>query len=201
MRRVLLGIVLVGGAGLGCGGGGGSGTSGGALDCSWLGGDNCWKTTVEAAASCLPAESSKGTFSADDKSCSYATGETVTFASAVALPLSLNSTPTWDFTVSKGGAECLRYQATQTSKTLVVMGHQTVTQKVVGLTGWAITCPDGTTVSSSNFFDLLNCDADGGGLFGGGDIPGETWGDTPNSLSFSFTGTASGATPVFSCMK
>ncbi len=51
--------------------------SGGTLDCAWLAGDNCWKTTASAALSCLPPADATGTLSADNATCTYATGQVV----------------------------------------------------------------------------------------------------------------------------
>ena len=39
------------------------------LDCAWLASNNCWKTTVAAAASCVPPASETGVLSADGTAC------------------------------------------------------------------------------------------------------------------------------------
>ena len=57
------------------------------LTCQYLGGDNCFKVTASAAASCLPASTETGTFSADHSTCTYATGDVVTFTPPLTLPL------------------------------------------------------------------------------------------------------------------
>ena len=74
--------------GLGCSSGGdGSNTPSASLDCAWLAGNNCWKSTLAQAESCLPPKSESGTLSADMKSCTYASGAVVTFDSALVLPV------------------------------------------------------------------------------------------------------------------
>ena len=45
-----------------------------AIDCDWLTGDNCWKTTGSQAIACLPSPAETGTLSADNTSCTYASG-------------------------------------------------------------------------------------------------------------------------------
>ena len=91
-----LGTVVFGSSGCG---GGSSGGSSASLDCAYLASDNCWKTTAAAASSCLPAESEIGMLSADGSTCTFATGDVVTFTPALVLPLPTATTPTWNFTV------------------------------------------------------------------------------------------------------
>jgi hypothetical protein len=188
LRMILVSVMTL--AWLGCGGGG---SSGGGLDCAWLGGANCWKTTADEATACLPPTSAKGVLAADHKSCTYTTGETVTFTPAVELPPPDDAT--WNFTISKGGAECLHYENSKGNLKLVVMGH-TVTQTSSGL-GLSITCPDGTTQSNGNFISLLDCNADAGVSFGG--VPGHFISSTEVSLSVALIGTSANTLPLFDC--
>src|SRR6516225_8995250 len=106
---------------------GSSSSSGGdSLNCSVLLGDNCWKMTASAAMSCLPAASEAGTLSADFSSCTYASGDVVTFTPPLVLPLP--SKPTWNCTVNTStGSSCLAFQSDGTSFTLTVQG-QTVAE-------------------------------------------------------------------------
>ena len=172
----------------GCGGGGSSA----ALDCDWLASENCWKTTTAPAQSCLPPSSDTGTFSADGKTCTYASGVVVTFATPVVFPIP--DDPTWNFTVSNGGTDCLHYEETSSTLKVVVAG-QTFSEGPSGSLGLKFTCPDGSSYSTSNAFDLLSCD--NGGLFGG--LPGHVWSSSDTSVSFGLVGTSASSFPVFSC--
>ena len=184
--------------GINCGSSG-SGPSG-TLDCAWLAGDNCWKTTASAAESCLPSSSETGTFSADKSTCTYASGVVVTFTPPLALPVP-NTGATWNFSVAKGGAACLAYKEDAgKAMTLTVMG-QTFTESPSGA-GINVRCPDGTSVGTSNALGLLSCP---GGSFGG--LPGIFWAGTSTNLSVGLINTSSDADagafgeslPVFDC--
>jgi len=180
---------------------GGCGSSGGAsntLDCAYLAGDNCWKTTSVMASSCLPPMSETGVLSADGSTCAYASGDVVTFTPPITLPLP--DMPKWNFNVKTGtGAPCLTYiDDANGGITLTVQG-QTVKETPQGPLGLALKCPDGSSYANSNAFSLFSCpDA---GLLGG--LPGAAWSfDTTSvSLSLSATGTSSSDEPVFSCRK
>lgn len=185
-------------AALGCSGGSSGGNS---LSCAYLAGDNCWKTTAAQATSCLPASSEVGTLSADGKTCTYASGAVVTFASALALPIPVDGTASWNFTVTGAdGQPCLAYKDDpNVGITLTVQG-QTVKETEPGGLSVAMACPDGTTYSNSNAFTLFSCpDA---GLFGG--LPGDAWSSSDTSVSLGLMATSSGSDgslPVFDCQK
>jgi len=179
---------------------GSSGGPSGTLDCDWLAGDNCWKTTASPAASCLPSPSERGTFSADRRTCTYATGPVVTFTPALTLPVP-NSGAVWNFAVANGATPCLSYKEDAgRAMTLTVMG-QTFTESPAG-TGLNVKCPDGTSVGTSNALPLLSCP---GGTFGG--FPGIAWAGTDTSLSVGLintSGDTDGGTfgqslPIFNC--
>jgi hypothetical protein len=177
--------------GIGCSSGG-SDAPAASLDCAWLAGNNCWRSTLSQAASCLPPQGETGTFSADMTTCTYASGAVVTFDTALALPLP--DDPVWGFTVTSGGQQCLRFHDAADGFTLTV-DDQTVVEAAEGLT-LVVSCPDHTTFASSNALDLLSCPADGG--IGG--LPGKAWSDTPTSVSFSLIGGgASASADIFSC--
>ncbi len=180
-------------------GGGSSGGSSASLDCAYLASDtNCWKTTAASASTCLPAESEIGTFSADGKTCTFATGDVVTFSPALVLPLPTATTPTWNFTVTtSSGASCLAYQDDGNGAITLTVEGQTVKETTPGGLSIALSCPDGKTYSNSNAFTLLSCpDA---GLFGG--LPGLGWSSSDTSVSVSLVGTSAayGSIPVFNC--
>ena len=163
------------------------------LTCEWLAGpDNCWASTALAAAPCLPPDGDTGTFSADNATCSYTTGESVSFTPALVLPLP--DDPPWNFTVNNvAGAACLHYEDSGAAMKLAVNG-QTVSVTGAG-TGLTIRCPDGSSASTPNAFNLLGCPTGLGGL------PGSAYGFSDTSVSFSLIGTNTDALSVFDCTK
>lgn len=198
--RSSMGVLVVSVAwALGCGGSSGGGKT---LDCAYLAGDNCWKTTAASAASCLPAESEMGTLSADGKTCTYASGTVVTFTPALVLPLPVNGNQTWNFTVTTaGGAMCLAYKDDGNGGITLNVQGQVVKEGTAGSLGLSLTCPDGTTYTNGNAFSLFSCpDA---GLLGG--LPGAAWSDTNTSVSLSLLATSPSGSfdgqPVFNCQK
>jgi len=186
MRIWLVAGVIVAGFG-GC-------SSSKSLDCAYLAGDNCWKTTV-AKATCLPAAGTTGTLSADNASCAYASGQMITFTPALVLPLASGFND-WNFKVTTGGQPCLHYEESSGGFELTV-GADAVSEMVSGGDGIDLTCPDGTTYSNSNALALLSCP---GGTFG--DLPGNTTSSDSTSVTFGLinTGTPSSVT-VFDCSR
>jgi len=170
---------------IGCGG------SDEELTCEYLASpDNCFKTTASAAASCLPADADMGVLAADNASCTYASGQVITFASPLTLPLPDNAE--WDFTVTTNGVECLHYTDNNRGFELTV-GADTVSEDVKGTTGLELTCPDGTTFGNSNALGLLSCP---GTSFG--DLPGNTTFSTDTSVHF---GLINMGLTIFDCSR
>jgi hypothetical protein len=218
MRKLSIGVVTATlGLGLGCSSGSaGAGTgltcdggadasltcdagAGPALTCDWLAGDNCWKQTATAATACLPPTTETGALSADGRTCTYASGAVIDFATPLVLPLP--NDPTWNFTISNGGQACLHYEDMTTGLKLVV-GTETVTSKPSGVLGLTVTCPDGASYGNPNALQLLSCDADGGSFFGG--LPGGAWSWTDTSVSFGLISTSSTSSTellLFDCSK
>lgn len=195
MRKLSIGV-LAATLGVACSSGGGAGSG---LTCDWLAADNCWKQTATAATTCLPPESETGTLSADGRTCTYASGAVITFASPLALPLP--DDPTWNFTIANGATTCLHYEDTMAGLKLVV-GDQTVTSRPSGGFGLSITCPDGMSYGNSNALQLLSCDADAGATLGG--LPGGTWSWTDTRVTFgliSTSSTSSSELQLFDCAK
>jgi len=196
VRCLFLGALLLSLASTACSGGsGGPGGGGGTLDCAWLASDNCWKTTVAKAVACLPDVADRGTLDATNAMCTYATGQVVTFTPALTLPTALGAK--WNVTVTKGGAPCLHYEDTSPGFKVTV-GTETVTEMPSGTLGMAVKCPDGTTYTAPNAFDLLNCGPDGGDL---SVLPGLAWASTDTSVSVSLLGTIPDGQAIFSCAK
>jgi hypothetical protein len=176
-----------------CGSGGPTATA----DCAWLASDNCWKMTVDDAASCLPPTGAQGTLNAAGTSCTYATGEIVTFEHALVLPIPRDYP--WSFTLSKNGQPCLHFDSTTAAMNLDVGGAK-VRVSSFGLTGLQFSCPDGTVYANSDAFGLLMCGADAGVSFGG--LPGNSWSSSSaGNVSVSLIGTSMGSTPLFDCMR
>jgi len=195
MRKSLVAISLLLGSVLS---GAGCGSAAPTLTCSYLEGDNCWKTTAEQATSCLPASTEIGALSADGKTCTYARGDVVTFTPALALPLPGGTANIpWNFTVTTGsGAACLSYVQDANNDMTLTVGDQTVKESAGGI-GLTLTCPGGMVYSNSNALALFSCpDAD---IFSA--FPGNTWSGTSTSVSFGLLGTAGsyGSEPVFNC--
>ena len=143
--------------------------------------DNCWKTTALSAVSCLPPEADRGTLSADNAMCTYASGQVATFSPP--LDLLGDDDPIRNFTITDAnGAPCVQWQEQgETGFTLVVRGSQTFRESTSGF-NIDVTCPDGTKFHNGNALDLLSCDT---GLFG---LPGEASGWTDTSVSHSLIG-------------
>lgn len=201
MRRIF-GVALPAGAVVAalaaCGSSGSSNGGGGAggLDCAWLAGDNCWKTTVAAAGSCLPPSSAVGTLSADGKTCSFTTGQTVTFDSPLTLPLGTQGV-TFNFSVTANGSPCLTFKNPDATSFHLTTSAGTVSAGASGLSTETVTCPDGMHVSNSDALSLFSCDA---GSFGG--LPGDTYSSSDTSVGFGILGTSGpGSVQVFQCQK
>jgi hypothetical protein len=166
------------------------------LDCAYLASDtNCFKTTAIEAASCLPASGTTGTLSADNSSCTYASGQTITFSPALALPLASGFND-WNFTVTTGGQACMHYEESSGGFELTAGAH-TVSETITGTSTIDLTCPDGTTYANSNGLSLLSCP---GGAFGS--LPGNSTSSSSTSVTFSLINTGSTNTvSVFDCSR
>lgn len=177
----------------GCGSSGDSGGGSGSLDCKWLAGDNCLKATGNAAQGCLPPSTATGTMSADGATCTYASGQVVTFTPALTFPIP--DSPTWNVTVTSAGQTCLHYQETAGGDFSLTVGGQTFTTAATGAIGIRFTCPDGTSYANSNALNLLSCP---GGFTA---MPGSAWSSSDSSVSLTLTGMSSSDLPVFDCSK
>ena len=159
----ILGVALFV-AGVDCSGSGsGPAVSTSSLDCAWLASDNCLKANLVAGMSCVASPAETGVLSADNASCSYASGVVVTFDSPLSLPIAANPPAGWQFTVTRAGAECLRFESTDNDNFKLVVNGAAVTQTLPrpASTNVTITCPDGTSYSNSNAISLLSCDPGG----------------------------------------
>lgn len=168
------------------------GSKGGELDCAWLAGNNCWKTTAAAAASCIPGNTETGTLSSDGRTCTFSGGKTVSFDDPLVIPVP--SDKQWKFTVNSNGQQCLRYEDTSTQSLKMTTEAGTVTESGSGF-GLSVSCPDRATYSTSNGWALLSC----GGDAGLASFPGNSWYYSGNAVSFRILGTQNGSMTIFSC--
>lgn len=193
-------VALAGSLALGCGDSDGGEDGGGidTLDCAWLEGDNCWKTTLVGATSCLPAEADSGVLSADGRTCTYASGHVVTFDEPLVLPLSIDEDILFRFTLTAAGQTCLRFVETETSMT-VTFGDQVFESSSNGV-DLRFRCPDGSSYSNDNALDLLECRDDF--LSSLAIMPGYAWSSSDLSVSFGFIGYSDERSlSVFSCRQ
>jgi len=199
-RLLFLGMALCAGCSSSGGNAGDGGADGGGLPltCDWLAGNNCWKTTINLAASCLPAGTDFGTFDAANTVCTYPNGTTVTFDAPLMLPIPTDEPP-FRFTVASGGQTCLRFEEREVGEVgfTATAGGQAVKLTLVGATGVQMTCPDGTTYSADNIFELFTC---GGGTMG---VAGTSWFSNAARIEFDLTGasTATQLLPIFDCRR
>ena len=190
-------VALVGGLALGCGDSDDDEESVDSLDCAWLEGNNCWKTTLAGATACLPAEADTGVLAADGSTCTYASGHMVTFDEPLILPLP--DEYNFRFTLTANGQQCLRLVETERSMTVTVGGDQTFEQTSNGLS-LTFTCPDGSSVSNSDAFSLLECRGDF--LSSIAIMPGYSWASGDTSLSFGLIGySEERSLSIFSCSQ
>jgi hypothetical protein len=132
----------------------------GVFDCALAVSDNCWKTTVLAAADCLPPSSEMGTLSADGLTCTYSAGMVVTFASPLVIgPSATVST----FTVTTGGEQCLHNVLASNGSTLTTSAGSATLLVSEDSQTVTLGCPNGATYAGT-FATLNTCEA--------GTIPG-----------------------------
>src|SRR5512140_947749 len=80
----------------------------GSLDCAFLQQQNCWKTTLAAAAACVPDAAETGAFAADRTSCAYPGGALIVFTDPIPAPPPSNQR--WNFTMLAAGAGCIKVE-------------------------------------------------------------------------------------------
>jgi hypothetical protein len=147
-------IVTTGGCGTSSAGSGasatgddasGEGGASGVLDCSWAAGENCWKSTI-AAASCLPPSGQQGTLSADEKTCSYASGIVIAFDA----PLVVGTKAILpSFTLNSGGAQCMRLEQMPDGITVTTAAGTVSVSIDTSTSTLSVTCPGGATYAGA----------------------------------------------------
>jgi hypothetical protein len=148
----------------------GSNSTGNKLDCAWVNSsNNCWKNVALAAKTCVPGNEI-GTFSADRMSCTFGSGATVTFDSAV--PTTPSSTAFYGLTIKDAtGAACLRITEPNATDTQLTTSAGTVTVSASS-SSFSETCPNGAVYSTSDSLGVGACGADAGGALA--TSPGES---------------------------
>jgi hypothetical protein len=129
---------------------GGCGDSSGGLDCAWLRSDSCWSRMVEEMRQCAATPRTQGTFNGDGSICSYADGVEVRFDE----PRS-----TKHFALVRAGSQCLKYDdhgETGVAKLRLTTASGTLATDGT-LTGFTLTCPDGSSFFSEAPMSLYGC--------------------------------------------
>jgi hypothetical protein len=192
--RVLVVALFLLGVGCSDSGAGTDGTTG-TLDCAWLASDNCLKANFVDGMACVAPTTETGVLSADNKTCTYPSGVTITFDSPLQLPLPTDAPPAWHFAISEEGTECLRYDSADNDNFKLVVYGDAVTQTLPRPPGTTltITCPDGDAYSTSNALSLLSCDPSG--------LISEGWGggDTGANLDLYLYGANLPPLTMFNC--
>lgn len=179
-----------------------------ALDCAWARGDNCFKSVVAAAAACLPPLDAVGALSEDGRTCTFATGQTVTFDDPVRLPFP-DGSRAWNFTVRANGRECLRVTEPDIRHWSVASPAGAVDFVATSASDATAICPDGSRFFAADWSELqLSCAQDGPL----GETPGadsSIYDD--HSVTYRLTGTGGpgdpatslnpGATHIFRCAR
>lgn len=153
---------------------------------------NCWRTFVKTVDDCLTDDSGgeagvhpRGTMSADAKTCTYASGRTVTFALDPRVTSTGSTSPDRDFTVTVNGNTCLHFVRNAGGMSFTGPGG-TLTEDKNG----TLTCPDGSRHGIG--YGALNClDA----AFAGG-LPGYVSSSSSNSWLVELSGAAK---PAYDC--
>ncbi len=181
------------------------GSSGGTLDCAFVNGDNCWKTTEAAAAGCLPPASETGMLSADGTTCTYPSGAVVAFGSPLVIgPMaSVNS-----FTLTTGGGLlCLQYEASTTGSSVTTSAGTVAFAVSPDHQSVSLTCPDGAVYAGGTASTVTACESSfpgldqGEGFFGPSAVDGgHADGGYSGGYNVSIDGTGSAmAERVFNC--
>jgi hypothetical protein len=165
----------------------GAGT--GSLDCAWLAEQNCWKTTLAAAASCVPGAGESGAFLSDRKSCAYASGAQIVFTDAIAAPPP--SSQRWNFTMLANGAGCIKLEQPDDGNSRITTQAGVV---MLGPSGGdaLVVCPDGSRYQG----DLRSLSACPGAPES---IPAMVTSPSGGGVSLSLRGAEGGQLHVFDC--
>jgi hypothetical protein len=162
------------------------------LDCAWLASNNCWKTLVASAASCVPPAAEQGALSADGSACTYGSGYDIHFNEPVELPL--EDFPTWDFVQRKNGTPCVTYNDTPESSIYLDVEGRSFKEVSIGI-GTQVTCPDGSQFAAQNAFALFECE----NFFGS--APGSASSASSVAANFALLTGMDNSLSVFDCSR
>ena len=176
------------------GGGDGSAT-GGALDCAFFAGSNCFTAFVDSVAECLgSAGGAVGAVDMDSRTCSYPPGgRVVNFNTALGSTIESGSNGTADvhFTVTMGGKTCLEHTEKKGDLGFKSVGPTgTFALSYDGNTA-TIACPDGAKRSGDIAKLRATCGADFDQR-----LPGTYWSETSPKFVFH-----PGTTLVYQCYR
>jgi hypothetical protein len=168
----------------------------GAIDCNWLTGPNCYKSTFAPAVACLPDSKATGTLSVDGKTCTYASGQVITFSTPLTLPVP--SGTLLNFTMTTGGGSlCLSVQQTTKDTFGIATSAGAFAWAVTGDTAAAV-CPDKSTyvATGSALLQAEVCASKSTGS------PATSLSSDSTSVQYWLDGTGVGSTqllPIFNC--
>jgi hypothetical protein len=169
-----------------------SGSQAGTLDCNWLTGPNCYKSTLSPALGCLPDSKATGKLSADGKTCNYASGQVITFDSPVTLPLPSGALVSFTLTTG-GGTQCLKVNQSSTDSFTVTTSAGRFVWTAGGGTASAL-CPDGSSYAASGA-SLLQAEVCASKTTG---TPAPSVGTGTGLVEFSFDGTGAASSQLLS---
>ena len=127
------------------------------------------------------------------KTCTYSTGQVVTFSEPLTLPLPSHAT--LSFSITAGRSPCFTWQQSSSDGYSLTTSAGTVSAGIVG-SSETVTCPDGSGASASVTQALSDISCDAGGL---GGLPGTATASSTGSVSFSILGVSSGSFGLFNC--
>ncbi len=204
MKRLILFVFAI--AWLGCsssssdgattdGGGVDFGGTGGALDCAFFAGSNCFTTFVDSVAECLGSSGGEtGVMDTDSRTCTYPSGgRVVTFNTTLGSTIDAGSSGSADvhFTVTKGGKTCLDHTEKKGDLGFKSIGPSGAFQLSYDGNTATIACPDGTKKSGDIAKLRATCGADFDQK-----LPGTYWSETLPKFVFH-----PGTTLVYQCFR
>jgi len=145
-----------------------------ALTCEMIAGQNCWRDALAEVAACAPGASVTGTLSSDAKSCTYASGDSVTFEGDIT---NLDLESVFSFELTTGGSLCTGFSSEE------VPERHTV-RTALGTASWTfadmvtLSCPDGSAYQMDTLA-ALKCD-------GFPDVFSFVWASSATSFQFGF---------------
>ena len=183
-KIVLLAAVVLGAVcAAGCGDDDGSMSA-----CDWFRSNNCWKQSVNAAATCGHDYAVEGTLSADGMSCTYPDGTEVLFAQSALDATGDNYL--WDFEITVNGQFCMSYTEHGDGASELVTSLGTYSDGFQG-TAFVIDCPDGDQFTVQDTSAIMNqC---------GEDVGGYSMGAGSTGAYFTLNGGSGISVDVFNC--